>query len=188
MKKNPKKKSITLRLFSTVFVVVLLLNVLSVIGTLGLSEASRRNIIQEYSYALSLYMNQMDRELSQAQTRMYELSRSNTYNTSMLADDAGKDAFEIMRTRTQLTETLNAWLGQFPMIDGYFILQPETGLLIICGGDSSYVLELTDKLSGGTGLQSDGRWHLNKQDSYGQLIFASAYHDTVYGANGRGTT
>ena len=187
MERKLNNKSITLRLFATVFVVVLLLNILSVIGTLSLSEASRRNVIQEHSYALSLYMNQLDRELSQAQSRMYDLSRSNEYNLATAPVDNSADPFETMRNRTLLTETLNGWLGQFPLIDGYYIMQPGTELLIICGSDSAFVLGLSDELVRSSGEdteepEQDGRWHLEKTDSQGRLFFASVYHDTVYGA------
>jgi len=187
MERNRNKKSITLRLFATVFLVVLLLNILSVIGTLSLSEASRRNVIQEHSYALSLYMNQLDRELSQAQSRMYDLSRSNAYGLAMSPLDNSENTYEILRNRTYVTETLNGWLGQFPLIDGYYILQPGTGLLIICGSDSAFVLKLSDELPGLSGeeektTKQDGRWHLQKTDDQGSLFFASVYHDSVYGA------
>ncbi len=172
MERRRNKKSITLRLFATVFLVVLLLNILSVIGTLGLSEASRRNVIQEHSYALSLYMNQLDRELSQTQSRMYDLSRSNDYSLATLPLDGSTDPYRILRSQTVMAETLNDWLGQFPLIDGYYIMQPETGLLIICGSDSVYVLNLSKDLMGVSGENTSEETVISEENTSEETVIS----------------
>ena len=57
-------------------------------------------------------------------------------------------------------------------------MQPATELLIICGTDSLFTLDLSEKLANATGeadnTEKDGSWHLKKTDSQGRLFFASA--------------
>lgn len=192
---NEKTRSITLRLFSTVFLVIVLLNILSIIGVLGLTSLSRKNMTQEYSYAMQLYMNQLDRELGQAQTRMYDLSHTYEYNLSMTDPETGADPYEILRSQVSVYNTMGSWLLHYPLIDGYFVYQEEKSLLIIDGEDSAAVYTISQEL-GKSGLLSlsrkaqeetvlpefNSKWTFQDREGQGWIIFATIYRNAVYGA------
>ena len=144
--KKRKKGSLSIRLFSTIFIVIVLLNLLSIIGALSLSRSSRDNMIQEHRYLQQSYIDQLDRELEQAQIRMYDLSRSRLFFQTFSDDQEGADEYEKLRHQVELNNEINEWLGTFPLIDGYYIYDPDSETLIICGNDSGVILGISDSI------------------------------------------
>ena len=144
--KRKQSRSLTLRLAVTVIVVMLTLNLLSIISALRLTSTTRESILQEHSYLQTYYTKQLDRELTQAQVRLYSMSRSYDFSTALSGAETGEAQYSALRSQVTLNTQMKDWLNQFPMVDGYFLFQPEGDLLIIAGDDSAAVQMIGEQL------------------------------------------
>ncbi len=186
MRPKPRVRSLTLRLFTTVTVVLLTLNVLSILSTLRLTAATRASMLREHSYVQSLYVNQLDRELAQTQTRLYSMSRSYDFSLALSRAEEGPAQYDALRSQVALNTEMKDWLAQFPLIDGYFIYQPEGDILIISGDDTRAIQEVTARLKDPEQTEwlegVDGKWALHPLLMGDTLMFSGTRRGTRYGA------
>ena len=74
MKKRTHHYSLALRLFSSVILGMLALNILTIYSTQRLGESAEENILREYRQVQVLYANEVEREMSEAQGRITDVS------------------------------------------------------------------------------------------------------------------
>ena len=87
MKKRTHHYSLALRLFSSVILGMLALNILTIYSTRQrLGESAEENILREYRQVQVLYANEVEREMSEAQGRITDVS--NAYMTAMAVSGA----------------------------------------------------------------------------------------------------
>ncbi len=184
--KRKQSRSLTLRLAVTVIVVMLTLNLLSIISALRLTSTTRESILQEHSYLQTYYTKQLDRELTQAQVRLYSMSRSYDFSTALSGAETGEAQYSALRSQVTLNTQMKDWLNQFPLVDGYFLFQPEGDLLIIAGDDSAAVQMIGEQLKSGEQADEqenrDGKWRLQQTPIGGVLIFMGIRRGIQYGA------
>ena len=76
MKYEPRTYSLTLRLFSTVVLGTLALNILTLLSTHRLATAVQENTLKEYKQIQAMYADELTRQLTQAQERIGSISGS----------------------------------------------------------------------------------------------------------------
>ncbi len=76
MKYEPRTHSLTLRLFSTVVLGMLALNILTLLSTHRLATAVQENTLKEYRQIQTMYADELIRQLTQAQERIGSISGS----------------------------------------------------------------------------------------------------------------
>ena len=186
MKGKKQSRSLTLRLTLTVIVVMLTLNLLSIISALRLTSATRESVLQEHSYLQNYYIKQLDRELTQTQARLYTMSRSYDFSVALSGAESGEAQYSALRSQVTLNTQMKDWLNQFPMVDGYFLFQPEGDLLIIAGDDSEAVRMMGERLKSGEQADAqekrDGKWHLQEAPIGDVLMFTGIRRGIQYGA------
>lgn len=186
VKGKKQAKSLTLRLMLSLVLVLILLNLVSMISSLRLIATARKGILQEHSYLQSYYINQLDRELEQTQTRLYSMSRSYDFSMALSHASDSKGQYSALRSQVALKAQMKEWLTLFPMIDGYFIDQIEDGLLIISGDDTATTQVMTDYLRDNASDEllraQSGQWQMYEAPSENLLVFVGVRRGTRYGA------
>ncbi len=169
-----KPRSITLYLFTSVIIVLLLINSLAIISANWLAQSAQENIVREHTYAQSLYVDSLDRELTEAQKRINLLCNSYAfYAATSQSYRTGEKQYEALRCQTELSSTMKEWLTQFPLLDGYFIYHGGSDVLVILGDDVQAVRYITKDAKSSL-LERDDTTYAMQQSSW-------QMHDTPLG-------
>ena len=134
MKYGRRTHSLTLRLFSTIILGMLALNLLTLYSTHRLAETARENTWREYQQVQTMYADELGRQLRQAQERMDTLISSYQADMGTSPEALGDErAYEAVRCQTEIASTLRDWGKQFPLITGYYLYGEKADVLIFEG-------------------------------------------------------
>ena len=134
MKKRTHHYSLALRLFSSVILGMLALNILTIYSTQRLGESAEENILRKYRQVQVFYANEVEREMSEAQGRITDVS--NAYMTAMAVSGAAMQderQYEALRCRTELIIAMRNWQLWFPMTTGYYVYGRDVNVLLFQG-------------------------------------------------------
>ena len=134
MRYGRRTHSLTLRLFSTIILGMLALNLLTLYSTHRLAETARENTWREYQQVQTMYADELGRQLRQAQERMDTLISSYQADMGTSPEALGDErAYEAVRCQTEIASTLRDWGKQFPLITGYYLYGEKADVLIFEG-------------------------------------------------------
>ena len=122
MKYEPRTHSLTLRLFSTVVLGMLALNILTLLSTHRLATAVQENTLKKYRQIQTMYADELTRQLTQAQERIGSISGSYLADMATSQEALGDQrAYEAVRCQTQISTAWRTWKEQYPLITGYYM-------------------------------------------------------------------
>lgn len=185
MKKGAHHFSLALRLFTSVILGMLLLNVLTIYSTLRLGDSAEENILREYRQVQILYANEVEQELNQAQIRITDVS--NAYMTAMaMSAAAAQDErqYEALRCRTELRIAMRNWQIWFPKTTGYYVYGRDANVLIYQGENFASQQWFSSHLRGSDNEAS----HSFTQELGWQLLETPTGHILLFNLNRRNSS
>ena len=189
MSHNQRPYSLTLRLFSTIVLGMLMLNALTIYTTHRLGEASQENILREYRQVQVMYANEISRQLRQGQERITSIGSSYLAdmgtNEKALSDER---QYEAIRCQTEITTVMRVWQMESPAITGYYIYG-KTADVFMFSGDRGYTdsqwfrerLTNKNKAANDPFEQIEG-WQLVDTPMGSILLFNTLRRDLCYGS------
>lgn len=183
MKYGRRTHSLTLRLFSTIILGMLVLNVLTLYSTHRLAEAARENTWGEYQQVQTMYADELGRQLRQAQERMDTLISSYQADMGTSPEALGDErAYEAARCQTEIASTLRGWSKQFPLITGYYLYGEKADVFIFQGTGYESSAWFSEALRGagereGSPFRQMAGWQMPETELGNLLLFNTLRRD-----------
>lgn len=149
MNKKSRFPSITFRLFSTIVVGMLLMNLFTIYITWRLADTAQTSVVHDLRQVQVLYANQIIQEMNLAQERINDIGGS--YLTAMATSvEAAKDErqYEAMRCRSELNAAMRNWKFYYPMVHGYYIYGRNADMLSIEANSYEIYAWFADQIRG----------------------------------------
>lgn len=121
IKQKKVSKSVFFRLFLTLFLVLIPINVILIIYALFMFNNVKEQTYSERENVLSMYVASLDAAVEQMTTSFYRLASEYDMLLLMQSDaQHSSDNIEWHSARTRLMNTYRQWLQDYPLIDGIF--------------------------------------------------------------------
>lgn len=188
MKYEPRTHSLTLRLFSTVVLGMLALNILTLRSTHRLATSVQENTLKEYKQIQAMYADELTRQLTQAQERIGSISGSYLADMATSQEALGDQrAYEAVRCQTQISTACRTWKEQFPLITGYYMYGTNADVFIFEGTGYDSAVWFSDAVrSSAVDTNSPFRlrigWQLQETPLGKMLLFNTLRRDVCSGA------
>ena len=121
MKRKKTNQSVFFRLFLTIFLVLIPMNIILMVYAVYMFDSTRKQQIQERTSVLNMYISSFDAAVGQATTAFY---RENASYDALLLKQSGaersENSIEWYAARTRIMNTYNQWLQDNSVFDGFF--------------------------------------------------------------------
>ena len=188
MKYEPRTHSLTLRLFSTVVLGMLALNILTLLSTHRLATAVQENTLKEYRQIQTMYADELTRQLTQAQERIGSISGSYLADMATSQEALGDQrAYEAVRCQTQISTAWRTWKEQFPLITGYYMYGTNADVFIFEGTGYDSAVWFSDAVRSSAAVPNSPfrlriGWQLQETPLGKMLLFNTLRRDMCSGA------
>lgn len=114
--------SLTLRLFSTIVLGFVVLNVITLYITGYLKNFTLSSILGEYRQVQVMYADEVTRQLAQAQERISSLGSSYLVDMGTSAEALRDERqYEAVRCQNEISRAMKNWQFQYPAVTGYYV-------------------------------------------------------------------
>lgn len=138
-------RSVIFRLLIGILIVILPINILMIVIAQLFFGAMKEQSYKESEHALSLYMDQLDRQLDQTNTFLYKMSSGINYLQLLQADTStAKKQYEYMKAQTLLLKDTSDMLRDNGFIDGVLIYFADRDEMIVNVNQASYDTDVAD--------------------------------------------
>ena len=180
--------SLTLRLFSTVVLGMLALNILTIFSTRHLAAVAQENTIREFSQIQVMYADELNRQMTQAQERISMISGSYLADMSTNPEALGNlREYEAVRCQTEISTAWRNWKEQFPLITGYYLYGKKADVFIFEGTGYESSVWFSDAVRSAEYNESSPfrmmtGWQLRETELGRMLLFNTLRRDICSGA------
>ncbi len=188
MKLKQRSHSLTLRLFSTVVLGMLALNVLTLFSTQRLADAAQESAVRENRQIQRMYADELDRQLAQAQERIGRISASYLADMAVSPEAlADQREYEAVRCQTEISAAWRNWKEQFPLITGYYLYGKKADVFIFEGTGYESSVWFSDAVRSAEYNESSPfrmmtGWQLRETELGRMLLFNTLRRDICSGA------
>lgn len=121
MKGKKIKKSVFFRLFLTILLVMIPINIILLIYAVFLFHNIRTQVYQEKEAVMEMYIDQMDSEIDQMMTRLYRQASDYDMLLLMQSDEAHSQSdIEWNGARNRLMNQYRDWIQDYTVVDGIY--------------------------------------------------------------------
>ena len=180
--------SLTLRLFSTVVLGMLALNILTIFSTHRLAAVAQENTIREFNQIQVMYADELNRQLTQAKERISMISGSYLADMATSPEALGDlREYEAVRCQTEISTAWRNWKEQFPLITGYYLYGKKADVFIFEGTGYESSVWFSDAVHSAEVTQNSPfrlmiGWQLRETELGKMLLFNTLRRDTCSGA------
>ena len=178
--------SLTLRLFSTIVLGFVAVNIITLYITSYLKDFTRTSILREYRQVQEMYADEVTRQLTQAQERISILGSSYLVDMGTNAEALQDERqYEAVRCQNEINSAMKNWQFQYPAVTGYYVYGQTADVFIFGMRSNNYQSstwfrqQLENKLEPFTQI---GGWRLWESPMGQLLIFNVVRSDLCYGS------
>jgi two-component system sensor histidine kinase YesM len=178
--------SLTLRLFSTIVLGFVAVNIITLYITSYLKDFTRTSILREYRQVQEMYADEVTRQLTQAQERISILGSSYLVDMGTNAEALQDERqYEAVRCQNEINSAMKNWQFQYPAVTGYYVYGQTADVFIFGMRSNNYQSstwfrqQLENKLEPFTQI---GGWRLWESPMGQLLIFNVVRRDLCYGS------
>ena len=125
--------SLTLRLFSTIVLGFVAVNIITLYITSYLKDFTRTSILREYRQVQEMYADEVTRQLTQAQERISILGSSYLVDMGTNAEALQDERqYEAVRCQNEINSAMKNWQFQYPAVTGYYVYGQTADIFIFC--------------------------------------------------------
>lgn len=149
-------KSVIFKLLTGIILIILPINVLMILSSRLLVDASRRHIMSEMENSLNVYMDKLDGELHHTEEFLIRLKNNDNYLNVLNGDGGAQSQYDYVRALTRLKLDFTDYMEATDFIGGIAI--DFTDRAIFIGQDRNGNMDSHIRAVIGEGNAEDIRW------------------------------